>query len=103
MLPVGEDRRTEPFCARFDDVKRRVALASDDDRHAALDDARLFGGDIGQRVAEELLVVHVHGRDHREARGLDDIGRVQPPAKADLQQRHVGGGFRERRRRRRLW
>jgi hypothetical protein len=51
----------------------------------------LLGGDLGERVAEELLMVHVDRRDDREARAVDHVGRVEPPAEADLQQRHVGG------------
>ena len=55
------------------------------------DDPGLFGGDPGQRIAEELLVVHVDGRDDSQRRAVDDVGRIQPAAKADLEQGVIGG------------
>jgi hypothetical protein len=91
VLAVGEDRGAKPVRTRLDHLERVVLLAADDHGDAALDDARLLGGDLGERVAEELLMVHVDRRDDREARGVDDVGRVEPPAEPDLQQCHVGG------------
>jgi hypothetical protein len=91
VLSLGEDRRAEADGAVLDHLERFVLLAAHHNGDAALDDPGLFAGDPGQRVAEELLVVHVDRRDDREARGVHHVGRVEPPAKPDLQKGHVGG------------
>ena len=49
----------------------------------------------GQRVAEKLGVVHADRRDHGRQRRVDHVGGVQPSAKADFQQHHVGRMLRE--------
>ena len=53
-----------------------------------LDDARLFPGDLGDRIAQHLAMVEPDGRDHRHLRH-DHIGRVEPSAEPGLDQRDV--------------
>jgi hypothetical protein len=82
VLAVGEDRGAEPDRTILDHLQRVVLLASDDHGNAALDDARLLGGDPRERVAEELLMVHVDRRDDREARGFSTtfVASSRPPS-----------------------
>jgi hypothetical protein len=63
-----------------------VGLRRDDRRHPLLEDAGLLAGDGRQRIAEKVLVVVVDGGDDAEARPGHDIGGVEPPAEADLEQ-----------------
>ena len=71
-------------------------MPTNDDRDATFDDPRLFGGDVRERLAQELLVVHVDRCDDRQAWCFHDIGRVEPSAQAHLKQGHVSGGVGER-------
>ena len=74
----------------LDHRARFVGLDADDGGPATLQDAGLFAGDQGQRVAQILLVVVVDGGDDRECRLVDDIGCVEPAAQAHFQQQIVG-------------
>ena len=77
-----------------------LALAADHRGHGALQDAGLLGRDPFELVAEKAGVVVADRRDGRE-HGLDDVGGVEAPAHADLDQRQVGRHAREREIRRR--
>ena len=70
----------EPRGARLDHRQRLGRLGGDDAGHAAFQDAGLFAGDLGQRLAQILGVVDRDGGDDRQPRGADHVGRVQPPA-----------------------
>ena len=50
-------------------------------RHTGFDDAGLFAGDFGQRVAEPFLVVELDIGDDARERG-DDVGGIETAAKA---------------------
>ena len=50
----------------------------------------LFDGDLGDGVAEEVLVVEVDRRDDGAERVVDDVGGVEIAAHADLEQQVVG-------------
>ena len=54
-------------------------------RATRLDDAGLGSGDIRQRRAKLLDVVHAQCSDHRAGRLFDDVGRIQRAAKSHLQ------------------
>jgi len=60
-----------------------------DDRDARLDDSGLLGGDAREVVAEDLHVVHSDRRDRGRERLRNDVRRIEPPAEADLEHRHV--------------
>ena len=62
---------------------------------AVLDDPGLLEGDLGQRVAQEVHVVHGDAGDRGGGRPIHHIGRVEPPAKPDLQHQQVGRDRRE--------
>ena len=55
-------------------------------RDLGLDDPGLLGGDLPGRAAQQFRVVHPDRGDDRE-RGLDHVGRVEPPAQAHLDHR----------------
>ncbi len=58
-------------------------LGRGDHGGARLDDAGLFRGHLAERVAEIILMIHRHRREHRHDR-LHDIGRIEPPTQARL-------------------
>ena len=86
LLAGGVQRRALPARLRLDHGHRFALLLGRDHRHAALDDRSLLAGDRSQRVAEELGVVHADRRDDSGERLLDDIGGIEPAAKADFEQ-----------------
>ena len=63
--------------------------------HARLQDAGLLDRDLCQRVAQELLVVHVHRRDHRDRRAGRSRWWHPAAAKPHFQQQVVGRMARE--------
>ena len=67
-------------------IRRKLCA---DHRHAFLDNARLFRGDLRKRVAKEFDVIHPDGGDDAGQRLLDHIGRIQPSAKPDFQQHDI--------------
>ena len=77
----------------------RVDLA-DHRRRAGLDDPGLLPGDVGQRRAGELVVVHADVGDHGDL-GVDDVGGVPAPEQADLDDGDVDGDVGEPAERRR--
>ena len=79
LLAIGQKRRAQFRGAVFDHLKRGALLRADHTGHKTLDDASLLARDFGQRFAQILLMIDRHRGDHRQ-RGIDDIGRVQPPA-----------------------
>ena len=58
-------------------------------RAAWLDDARLGSGDIRQRRAQLLDVIHAQCRDHRAGRLFDDVGGIQRAAKPHFQHHDI--------------
>ena len=103
-----DHRRTD---AAGDVIDRRSCLRmelTDHDRHAGFEDAGFLTGDLLQRVPQKPLVIEIdrgNGRRHR----AHDVGRVEPPAEADLEHGDVdrraaeqferrGGGHLEERR-----
>ena len=95
VLTIGDQGRAKAHRGVLDDLHRLVRLRTDHHGHAAFDDAGLLACDLGQRVAEELFMVDGNRRNHRNL-GRDDIGGVQTPAKADLQQGVIRRGARKR-------
>src|SRR5699024_12520892 len=61
---------------------------------AGLDDARLFTGNLGEGVTEDVRVVHTDGRDHRDI-GVHDIRRIPGPTHAGFDDGDVHRGVRE--------
>ena len=53
----------KPHCARLDHVQPFVGLRPDNAGHAALDDPRLFGGDLGEGVTQVHRMIVADGRD----------------------------------------
>ena len=96
VLAIEFDGRPVPVGDRRDHIDRNpLALLADDERHAGLDDPRLFRGDEFDPIAEEGLVVERHRRDDRNGRAFQDIGRVETPAKTNLDHRDIGRVFRK--------
>ena len=63
-------------------------------RDTGLRDARLFGGDLADGVAEELAVVEAQAGDAADKRSLNDVGRVENATQPDLDDGQVGRGLR---------
>ncbi len=80
-------------CFRRDDGGDMRLIIHGDERHARLGDARLLGGDLGDCVAEERLMVDAELGDAADQRRGDDVGRVQPAAKADFDDAGIGRMF----------
>ena len=101
--------RQDEFCSTFagdpgDDVVRLRRHGTHDHRDARFDDAGFLTGDIRERVAEVLLMIEVDRRDGGHD-GLNDIGRVEPSAQANLDDAELDAGVTkqvERHRRRRF-
>ena len=90
VLAGDDQRRFNPRRLPLDDGERLARLRRHRRRHAALEDAGLLRGDRSDRVAEKIAVVERHRRDRARQRTLDDVGGVQPSAKSDFEQQHVG-------------
>src|SRR5262249_32227260 len=58
--------------------------------------ASLFGGDFLQRVAQKVGVIDRNARDDGHQRAVDNVGRIQTPAKAYFQQKDIGRVPREK-------
>ena len=61
---------------------------SDNNRYARLDDACLFGSNLGQSVAQELYMVEADVGDDTQIR-TDDVGAVQTASQADFNDSNV--------------
>ncbi len=82
--------------------KRRAALGGDPhehiqglavdapqhDRPTRFDDAALFGGDLGEGIAEPFRVIAADRR-HDGHRGIDYVGGIEPSPEADLDDRSI--------------
>ena len=86
MLPIGEQRRTDTGSNGFDHVHALIMLGADHARHTAFDDPCLLARDCGQRVPQELLVIHIDGGDDRNLRFRDHVGGVQSATQTNLEQ-----------------
>jgi hypothetical protein len=96
VLAVDEERRAEPGGAGLDHLERVFLLRADDAGGAALDYARLLGGDFGERLAQILLMVERDGGDDGERRAVDRRwsrrdGR-RDPLRAACSRRRAGEG-----------
>src|SRR5437667_6409520 len=80
--------------AEQDDLAGFGPLRRNDYGNSGLEDARLFAGDFANRMAEEIFVVEVNGRDEGNG-GNDDIGGVETPAQADFEDGEVDASARE--------
>ena len=103
-VPVlaGDAERRAPAPRRLlDHRQHRVALRRNRRRHAALEDRGLLVGDLLDGVAEEFQMIHRDRRDRAGDRLVDHVGRVEPAAETDFEQRDVGGRAREQQERRR--
>lgn len=85
VLPLERQRRPEPLGRRLDHRQRLGRLPPDDGRHPRLQDAGLLAGDLGEGLAKILLVVDRDRGDDRQARAIQNIGRIEPAAEPDLE------------------
>ena len=76
-----------------DGGQRRVGLA-EDERRVGLDDPGLLGGNMRQRRAGELEVVHADVGDDGDA-GIGDVRRVPSPEQADFEDDDIDGDIGE--------
>ena len=81
------ERNAEPSRPPPDD-RPRVADSTGDGEVAALDDRRLLARDVGDRRAESVGVVEIDVGDRRHP-AVPGMGRVEPPAEADLDEREI--------------
>src|SRR6185369_17060536 len=68
--------------------RERIPDGPGDRDVAALDDRGLLAGDVDDRRAEPVRVVEVDVRDRRDA-AVPGMGRIEPSAEADLDEREV--------------
>ena len=92
MLAICKHRCAQTGSRHLDHRKALIGLWPDDHRHAALDDPGLFASNCSHRVAKKGLMVQTDRRDDRQARPFHHVRRIQPAAKANLQQRPVRRG-----------
>ena len=71
-----------------------MGLRPYDDGGTLLDDSRLLGGYLFDRIAQPLHVIHVNRTDDGNIR-IQDVGGIPESAHADLNNRHVHGGIRK--------
>ena len=88
-------RRARTLGMALQHRRDEIGLRRDHGRHAGAEDAGLFGGDLFDRVAEKLHVIHRDRRHDARERTVNHIGGVEPPAEADFEQQIVGGMPRE--------
>ena len=68
------------------DRRLRVGrLGQRDQRDTALGDGGFLGRNLGERLAKILLMVEADAGDAGDERAGDDVGRVEPAAKPDLE------------------
>jgi hypothetical protein len=99
VLTAHPKRRTDLRRRALDHVQRRLGLRRNRSRHPALENRGLLGGDLLDGVAEKFEMIHRHRRDRAGDRRVDDVGRIEPAAEADLQQQHIGRMPREKKKR----
>ncbi len=68
----------------------RLGVARHDEGHAALGDARLFAGDVEDRMPEPLLMIEAQRGDPGDDR-RHHIGRIEAATEPDLDHCGVGG------------
>ena len=72
-----------------------ILLRAEQGRHAALENARLGGGDPLDGRAEEFGMIHRHRRHQSGGRRRDHVGRVEGAAEPDLEEQIIGRMFGE--------
>ena len=90
VLAGDDERRFNARRLPLNHGKRVAHLKGHSRRHAALEDAGFLGGNRRDGIAEKIAVVERHTRDCAHQRTLDDVSGVQPSAKPDFEQQHVG-------------
>ncbi len=70
-------------------VHRRAVLRPRHHRRARLDDAGLFGGDLGRGVPEPGRVVEPDAADNGYVGRIDGVRGIQPPAQAHFQHHDI--------------
>ena len=96
MLPLAEriERHRMPASAALGAhgavhrVHRRAYRVCDGGR-AGLENARLFRGDLRQRIAENGGMLQPDVRNDRRLRRADNVRCVEPPAETDLQHHRI--------------
>src|SRR5690242_16645952 len=73
---------------------RRIELGYE--RHSPLGDCRLLAGNVGEPIAEELLMIEREVGNPGDEGPLDHVRRVEPPAEANLENARVCRGPGER-------
>ena len=106
---VGKNNWCVGVCCLCDEYRRSFGLCfAHNYRHALFDDAGFFGGYLFDGVAQNVGMVEADVGDNRQRR-RDDVGAIQPSAKADLDDGYIdlplgeieereGGGYLEKRR-----
>ena len=95
-LPSNSDPRADLVRAFEEDLGDVALLDRGDGDRAGLDDARLLGGDLLDRRAEQPRVVDRHRRHHGDL-AVGHVGRVPRATEPDLDDGDVHGGVGERR------
>ena len=83
----------KPLYHEYMDVTGDFIIAAPYHRGTLFNNARLFGGDLLDRVTEIFGVVKRNARDDGGKRGLDDIGGVKSTAHARFKHHDVAVHF----------
>ena len=94
LRPIARERFRQIGGLGLQDWHRLGRLLAAEHVSAALDDARLGGRNLGNRVAQALCVVHRNWRKYGHI-AIGDVGRVPLATHADLKHEHVDRGIRE--------
>ena len=88
---IAKKRRADVGGAAGDQPRRHRRLRPDHRRHTGLEDRRLLGRHPRQRLAKVEAVVERDRGDGAQPGPGEDVGGVEAPAQADLEQHHIGG------------
>ena len=81
------------FASILDDLCSLALLLRGNHHGIRLDDASLLRGDLGERIAQKVCVIHADGGNDLHQRGGDDVGGVQKAAAAHFQRHDVAALF----------
>ena len=93
MLPIYAQIGAN-FCRlTFDHLEDFLWLGPNNCGDAALQNARFFKCNLGERVPEELLVIEINRCQDTSRWLVDHIGHIQPSSHASFQQGVIGRMF----------
>ena len=81
------------FASILDDLCSLALLLRGNHHGIRLDDTSLLRGDLRERIAQKVCVIHADGGNNLHQRGGDDVGGIQKAAAAHFQRHDVAALF----------